>query len=70
MERQTLIETYNRDKFLGPSSHAFPQTWESSPALGKKAPDFPLWSLDLAETTLSALWKSHRYTIVEFGSFT
>lgn len=70
MDRQTLIETYHREAFVGPSEHAFPPNWATSPPLGKKAPDFPLFNLDLTETTLSTLWKSHLYTIVEFGSFT
>ena len=41
------------------------------PKIGEKAPDFPLWQLeDGAETSLSAVWSSHMYTVVEFGSFT
>jgi hypothetical protein len=42
-----------------------------SPAIGEPAPDFPLWQLeDNKEITLSQIWSSHLYTVVEFGSFT
>jgi hypothetical protein len=44
--------------------------FDTSPPLGQKAPDFPLWELDGSETRLSAVWSRHTYTIVEFGSFT
>ena len=41
-----------------------------SPTLGAAAPDFPLWDLEGTETSLSAVWGSYTYTVVEFGSFT
>ncbi len=41
-----------------------------SPGLGVPVPDFPLWELDGARTTLAALWQAHPYTVIEFGSFT
>lgn len=44
--------------------------YSHSPTLGAPAPDFPLWDLDGNETTLSAIWEQHTYTVVEFGSFT
>ena len=42
----------------------------TSPPIGQKAPDFPLWHLDGTETRLSEIWSGHTYTVVEFGSFT
>jgi hypothetical protein len=45
-------------------------SWENSPAIGKPAPDFPVWDIDGNETTLSAIWSQHTYTVIEFGSFT
>jgi hypothetical protein len=44
--------------------------FEGSPPLGEPAPDFPLWDLDGGKTSLSEVWSSNAYTIVEFGSFT
>ena len=44
--------------------------FDESPAVGQRAPDFPLWRLDGSETSLSEIWSSHAYTVVEFGSFT
>jgi len=45
--------------------------FEASPPLGQPAPDFPLWQMeDGAATRLSAIWSQHKFTVVEFGSFT
>ena len=44
--------------------------FQLSPSLGAPAPDFPLWTLTGEETSLSAIWGQHAYTVVEFGSFT
>jgi hypothetical protein len=64
-----LITMYNYDVFAPENFEQWMQ-WESSPKIGSDAPDFPLWTLDEQETSLSTLWKSHTYLIVEFGSFT
>ena len=56
--------TFHRDAFTPL------MRWDISPPIGEKAPDFPLWTLDETETSLSALWEQHKYLIVEFGSFT
>ena len=64
-----LISAYNYDEFT--EEKVMPWlNFEGSPPLGETAPDFPLWDLDEQETTLSSLWKSHLFTVVEFGSFT
>lgn len=65
-----LISRYNYDAFT--REKALPWLrFDQSPPLGEKAPDFPLWLLeDGAETSLSAVWSSQPYTVVEFGSFT
>lgn len=70
MSDQELIEKYNYDKFV-PEKFMPWMRFNESPALGEKAPDFPLWNANTQEkTNLSAVWSSHAYTIVEFGSFT
>lgn len=69
-ENKSLIERYNYDTFVRANFEPWMQ-WEQSPAAGSDAPDFPLWQLsDKSETSLSALWREHKYLIVEFGSFT
>ena len=45
-------------------------SWDTSPPIGRPAPDYPLWELDGTETRLSDVWSLHTYTVVEFGSFT
>ncbi len=64
-----LLIRYNYDEFV-PAKFEPWMRFDESPPLGSKAPDFPLWTLEGGETTLSALWSAHSYTIVEFGSFT
>ncbi len=65
-----LLRRYNYDSFT-PENFEPWMRFDRSPPLGLNAPDFPLWRLDdRAETTLSAIWGAHRYTVVEFGSFT
>lgn len=59
----------NYDSFV-PAKFEPWMRFEQSPPLGKAALDFPLWPLAGGETTLSAIWSAHTYTIVEFGSFT
>jgi hypothetical protein len=65
----TLVERYNYDIFT-PEKFEPWMNFPSSPRLGLEAPDFPLWQLDGSETRLFDLFSSHRFTILEFGSFT
>lgn len=69
MTDQELVRRYNYDAFI-PDKFVPWMRFDKSPALGESGPDFPLWTLDEQETTLSAIWKEHVYTVVEFGSFT
>lgn len=65
-----LIRRYNYDEFVEEKFRPW-MRFDASPPLGEIAPDFPLWYADdQRETTFSAIWGAHRYTIVEFGSFT
>jgi len=62
-------EIYNHEAFL---PGKFDRCWcyGSSPALGRQAPDYPLWHLDRHEpTTLHAELADRRVTVVEFGSY-
>ena len=69
-DEQALVEKYNYPIF----SKAHYQPWmrfDVSPPILQRAPDFPLWKLeDGSEMPLSAVWSAHKFTIVEFGSFT
>lgn len=69
MSDKTLVESYNYEVFHRRNFEPLMQ-WDSAPALGTDAPDFPLWHLDKTQTSLSALWQQYKYLIVEFGSFT
>ncbi|MBI5291362.1 MAG: hypothetical protein HY872_05740 [Chloroflexi bacterium] len=69
MTDSDLLARYNYDEFI-PAKFEPWLRFESSPPLGKPAPDFPLWHLNERETQLSAIWSQHAYTIIEFGSFT
>ncbi len=69
MQEPTLITQYNYDEFV-PAKFEPWLNFANSPALGEKAPDFPLWTLDEEEIRLSDVWSQHVYTVVEFGSFT
>ena len=65
-----LLRRYNYDSFI-PENFEPWMNFDNSPAIGEPAPSFPLWRLDdQAETSLNDLWGQHRYTVVEFGSFT
>ena len=44
--------------------------FDSSPALGIPALDFPLWDFEQNETSLRQIISRNLYTVVEFGSFT
>ncbi len=61
--------TYNYPSFV-PENFEPWMRFHLSPPVGEAAPDFPLWDLDGAETSLAATWSAHKYTVVEFGSFT
>lgn len=64
-----LLARYNYDSFV----HEKFEPWmrfHESPALGKPAPDFPLWQLDGSETRLSRVLAQNALTVIEFGSFT
>lgn len=67
--KDSLLAQYNYDEFI-PDKFEPWMRFSESPALGEPAPDFPLWDLEEKETSLSTIWKSHLYTVVEFGSFT
>ena len=69
MKNDDLLTLYNYDEFV-PEKFERWMNFDTSPALGKKAPDFPLWYLDGSETRLSDVWGKHILTVVEFGSFT
>jgi hypothetical protein len=69
MKNDDLLALYNYDQFV-PEKFERWMNFESSPVLGQRAPDFPLWHLDGSATRLSAVWDENRLTIVEFGSFT
>jgi hypothetical protein len=65
-----LLSRYNYDSFI-PENFEPWLNFAASPPLGQSAPDFPLWQLeDQQQTSLSAIWAAHTYTVVEFGSFT
>ena len=70
MTDATLLQRYNYDEFV-PDKFLPWMRFEQSPPLGETAPDFHLWSLeDRSEVSLKTLWSSHRFLVVEFGSFT
>jgi hypothetical protein len=59
---------YNYTRFvISEISHLL--RFDQSPPVGAPAPDFPLWHLDGAPTSLKEIWSSNMYTVVEFGSF-
>ncbi len=68
MSEQDRISHYNYSTFGPQAGEAL--NWGSSPAIGKPASDFPVWDLDGNETSLSAIWSQHTYTVIEFGSLT
>ncbi len=69
MTDSELLARYNYDAFI-PENFEPWLNFESSPALGQPAPDFPLWHVDGSPTRLSEIGSRQPYTIVEFGSFT
>jgi hypothetical protein len=69
MTNSDLTTAYNYDEFT-PKKVLPWLSFESSPPLGRPAPDFPLWHLDQSATTLSQIWQQNQLTVVEFGSFT
>lgn len=69
MHDEELLARYNYDEFV-PEKFEPWLNFASSPPLGYPGQDFPLWHLDGSETSLSAVWSQHTFTVVEFGSFT
>ena len=69
MENQDLLTRYNYDIFE-PKKFEPWLNFKGSPPLWESLTDFPLWTLQNEQTSLSEVWKQHLYTIVEFGSFT
>jgi len=68
MNQGDLLTRYNYDAFT-PDNVLPWLNFANSPELGKPAPDFPLWQLAGTETSLGAVCKQNRLTVVEFGSF-
>ena len=72
MNREEQIAKYNYPDFDDNALSHVLKWIPNQPELGKKAPDFPLWHLsddgELTETTLHAVFKQNKLTIVEFGS--
>lgn len=64
-----LTIAYNYDEFTEDKVAPW-LNFEGSPPLGETAPDFPLWHIDGSQTSLSEIFAAHRFTVVEFGSFT
>jgi hypothetical protein len=64
-----LISRYNYDEFI-PAKFEPWMNFDSSPALGEPAPNYPLWDLEQEKTSLRRIFSKNVYTIVEFGSFT
>lgn len=69
MTNSDLLTRYNYDEFV-PEKFGRWMRFDESPAVGQRAPDFPLTHLDGTTARLSDIWASYTYTIVEFGSFT
>lgn len=69
MDNKDLLTRYNYDAFI-PENFMPWMRFNEAPRAGTEGPDFPLWTLDETETSLSAVLKENLYTIVEFGSFT
>jgi hypothetical protein len=64
-----MTEQYNYDEFV-PDKYSRWMRFDESPVLGEKGPDFPLWKLSGEKVQLGEVLAAHRYTVVEFGSFT
>lgn len=69
MNTSDILTAYNYDSFT-PEKVLPWLNFANSPALGKPAPDFPLWRLDGSPTSLREIGSQHALTVVEFGSFT
>lgn len=65
-----LLTRYNYDEFV-PEKFGQWMGFDSSPLIGNKLTDFPLWRMeDQSETSLNTIVSANRFTVVEFGSFT
>jgi hypothetical protein len=69
MTTPELLAAYNYDAFI-PEKVLPWLNFAASPPLGQPTPDFPLWTLDGAESSLRQIWSQRLLTLVEFGSFT
>ena len=69
MKEQNITALYNYDTFV-PEKFERWMNFSASPPLGQVTPDFPLWNLDGAQTSLSQVISQSFFTVVEFGSFT
>ena len=69
MVPQDVTAVYNYDEFTEEKVMPW-MNFDGSPPLGETAPDFPLWHLDGQQVSFSQIWAKHRFTVVEFGSFT
>lgn len=67
--KDELLSRYNYDHFV-PENFEPWMRFAESPAVGEPVADFPLWRLDESKTTLHTVLRKHRFTVVEFGSFT
>ena len=52
MKQNELLTRYNYDEFI-PNKFERWLNFDSSPPLGERGPDFPLWNLDGQESHLS-----------------
>ena len=68
MDRE-LVARYNYVSFI-PDNFMPWMKFDHSPEVGEEAPDFPLWNLEEKVTSLSEIWSSNLFSVVEFGSFT
>ena len=64
-----LLRKYNYDAFIPDNFDPWTR-FDESPLLGSRVDDYPLWTLERAQTSLLTEIKKHRFTVVEFGSFT
>ncbi len=69
MMNDDLLEKYNYAEFV-PASFGPWLRFHESPPVGSEIQNFDLWQMDKTRTSLSDVLARHRYTVIEFGSFT